>query len=1362
MSDPVPSSPPAKTAEPAAASPEDVFVFPASFAQRRFWFVDRYNPGTSAYCLPILLRLSGPLDAALLERALNEILRRHEVLRTTFSFREGEVVQVIVPVARLRLSRVDLSLLPESDRESRALTEARSESQRPFDLGQGPLFRAHLWRLSEGDHLLLLDMHHIVADGWSFSVLLRELSILYQAFREGRPSPLPELSLQYADFAQWQTESVGGPDLEEDQSYWKTALAGAPLVLELRTDRPRPPRQTFDGDYVTELLPGGLATQIKALSRREGVTPFMTLLAAYFTLLYRHTGQTDLIVGSPIANRSRAELEPLIGLFMNTLVLRADLSGNPKFRDLLARIGRVCVDAYTHQDVPLEKVVEDLKPERDPSRNPVFQTMFVHQKAFIQPFVAGDVRFEPIKAERGGSLTDLSLFVIERDDGYTAGIEHNTDLFDGSTIRRMLGHLRMLLQAVVENAELRIDEIPILTPAERHQLLVEWNQTASDSPAKCLHRLFEDSVEKNPDAPAVRFYGEEISYRELNRRSNRLAHHLVRLGVGPDTRVAICLDRCTEAVVAIIAILKTGGAYVPLDPAYPRESLAFMLEDAEPSVVLTHSRYEAAIPFSGTVLFLDVLAGTLEGGEAGNPEGHVDPDDLAYLIYTSGSSGRPKGTMVPHRAVVNYLTWCVGAYSVASGRGAPVQSSLAFDLTVTSLFAPLLCGGIVELLPQRPAGTALADALALEQTNPWSLVKTTPAELELVTRQLTPENVRGRVRTLVIGGESLPAKTVSFWRTHSPETRIFNEYGPTETVVGCAVYEVGDGTLSGPVPIGRPIANTRLYVLGPENQPVPIGVAGELCIAGAGVATGYRGRPELTDERFVPDPFGRPGSRMYRSGDFARYLPDGNLEFLGRRDLQVKLRGYRIELEEIEASLTMHSAVRGCAVLAREDVSGEKRLVAYVEAVSGAELHEWGLRAFLKEKLPGHMVPSTFQLLTELPRTPNGKVDRRALPAPGLGSREIEARGVLPRDSLEAKLAAIWEEVLGVSGIGVFDDYFDMGGHSLLAALLFSRIGESLERHLPLATIFEAPTISQLARKLREEGWSPPDSSLVMIQRGVAGRAPLFCVPGVGGNIVGYVDLARELGVDQPVYGLQARGLDGKREPFTCVEDMARHYITEMLALFPNGPFLLAGASFGGRVAFEMARQLDQSGHGVALVALFDAFAPRTAYSPAGVSRRRLRRSVERIAYHGKNLLFGSHRVRYVARKSRTLQRRIRSRLWRMVYKFYRKISRPLPLVLQDVREAGYLANREYAPGPYPGKVTLFRATVRSLADSETADMGWRQLAQGGVEIRAVSGDHVDMLIRPQVAFLAGQLHECMDAALASPSREEGLRTPGS
>ncbi|MGZ3457554.1 MAG: amino acid adenylation domain-containing protein, partial [Archangium sp.] len=897
-------------------------------------------------------------------------------------------------------------------------------------------------------------------------VLVRELGALYAAFTSGQSSPLPELTLQYADYAAWQREWLRAETLEVRLSYWSQQLQGAPRTLELPTDRPRPAVRRYSGASLPVRLSLELTEVVRTLARREGVTPFMVLLAAWQTLLSRYSGQDDISVGSPIAGRGRTELEGLIGFFVNTLVLRTRLGGDPTFRELLARVKETTLGAYAHQDLPFEKLVEELRPERDPSRPPLFQVMLDLQQDPLPELALPGLELRVLEVDRRTAKFDLTLFLTDSARGLTGSLEYDTDLFDGSTAARMLGHLRVLLEGITAHPEHRLSELPLLSDAERRQLLVEWNDTATDLPHHtCFHQLFEAQVAHTPEAVAVEDAGTRLTYRELDVRANQLAHHLRSLGVGPEVRVGLCVERSVEQVVGLLGVLKAGGAYVPLDPAQPADRLRYMLEDAATPVLITVERLAGTLPLKDERLVrLDAEAEALARQSARAPDSGVGPKHLAYVLYTSGSTGRPKGVMVPHGGLSNYLHWAVEFYGLREGNGAPVHSPLVFDLTVTSLLAPLAAGRTVWLLPEKAGAEGLTQALRARTG--YSLAKLTPAHWELVRQTLPAAEAEGRVGTLVVGGEALPPTSLGYWREHMRGTRLVNEYGPTETVVGCCVYEVpGHEAPRGPVPIGRPIANTRLYVLDARMRPVPVGVPGELYVGGWGVTRGYLGRPELTAEHFVPNPFGtQPGARLYRTGDLVRHRADGNLEYLGRLDLQVKLRGHRIELGEVEATLAQHPSVREVVVVVREDSPGDKRLVAYLQG-EGLESRE--LRSFLQRKLPEYMVPTAFVVLEALPLTSNGKVDRKALPAPE-AERLVEGTLAAPRTPAEELLAGIWARVLGVERVGIHDDFFELGGHSLLATQVVARIRDTFQVEVPLSLLFAAPTVARLAERMEE------------------------------------------------------------------------------------------------------------------------------------------------------------------------------------------------------------------------------------------------------------------------------------------------------
>ncbi|MBD2128007.1 non-ribosomal peptide synthetase [Microcoleus sp. ZQ-A2] len=1057
---------------------KDDASIPLSFAQTRLWFLDQLQPDTAIHTIPGAFRLKGLLNIAALQSSFNEIIRRHEALRTTFTTVEGQPVVAIAPaptdedaLSPYTLSVTDLRYLPDTEREVVAQKQAIEEIQQPFDLERGPLLRTTLLRLGEEEFILVLTIHHIVADGWALSLLIRELAVVYETFSTQKPmlqpaklSPLPELPIQYADFADWQRKWLQGEVLETQLSYWKQQLGGDLPVLQLPSDRPRPIRQTFQGKSKSFVLSQRLSRAIASLASSEGATLYMTLLAAFKVLLYRYTGQEDILVGSPIANRNRTETEGLIGVFVNTLVMRTQLDGNLSFRELLGRVREVVLGADAHQDLPFEKLVEELQPDRNTSHSPLFQVMFVLQNAPVESLVFSGLTLEPIVLDKGTAEYDLTLNISETREGIHCRVEYNTDLFDDTTIFRMMGHFQTLLEGIVMDCEQRISQLPLLTQMERDQLLVEWNDTQADYPKDaCIHQLFEAQVKRTPDAVAVVFEQQQLTYGQLNQRSNQLARHLKQLGVEPDVLVGICVERSLEMVVGLLGILKAGGAYVPLDPTYPQERLAFMLSDSQVSVLLTQRKLLPRLPkHEAHVICLDTDWEVTLAESEENFVSNAKPFNLAYVIYTSGSTGKPKGTIIPHQGVVNYLSWCTKAYSVADGCGAPVNSSIGFDATITSLFSPLLVGQKVVLLPEEQEIEALS-AVLCSQSN-FSLVKITPAHLEMLSQLLPSYEGTGRTRALIIGGEALLAKSLTFWRTNAPDTKLINEYGPTETVVGCCVYEVSTQTsLSGVVSIGRPIANTQIYLLDRHLQPVPIGVPGELHIGGDGLARGYLNRPELTHERFIPNPFSdKPGARLYKSGDLARYLPNGEIEYLGRIDHQVKVRGFRIELGEIEAVLSQHPAVRETVVVVREDEPGSKRLVAYAVLHPEQTLTITELRRFLEEKLPNYMVPTALVMLEELPLTPNGKVDRRTLPAPDTARPESESTFVPPRTPVEEVLAGIWSDVLRREPIGVDDNFFELGGDSILSLQIIFRANQAGFKLTP-KQLFGHQTIAELA-----------------------------------------------------------------------------------------------------------------------------------------------------------------------------------------------------------------------------------------------------------------------------------------------------------
>lgn len=1044
---------------------------PLSFAQQRMWFLDQLEPESPLYNIHMGIELSGPLNVPVLQRSIAEIMRRHEVLRTTFAVIDDRPVQVINKNAIFKLPVQDLRHLDESQRQLRVSACATEDARRRFDLTKGPLLRANLLRLGESEHVLLLTIHHIISDGWSVGVFVRELAALYEAYIAGRPSPLPELSIQYADFANWQRDWLQGERLEEQLSYWRTQLADAPPLLELPTDRPRPPLQSFKGAHETLLVSESLSRSLKELSRREGATLFMTVLAAFSTVLYRYSGRGDILVGTPIANRNRAETESLIGFFVNTLIFRTRISDDMTFRELLSEVREVALEAYAHQDLPFEKLVEELQPERSLSHSPVFQVMFDLQNAPMHDLELHGLHLTPLPFDSLMAKFDLVMTVGETDGRLSGQLEYNTDLFDAATIRRMARHLEHLLEAAVSNPDEQVSRLRLLSDDERRQILFDWNDTQAESDSTlCIHELFEQQAAAQPEALAVVLADERITYRELNDRADALAHHLRTLGVGPESLVGVSFERSVEAVVAILGVLKAGAGYVPLASNQPAERLSFMLADGDVRLLIMQQSLVEKLPGGFEIIGEELFAGfasslrlcvnravSRKDAEIAK-DAKVDPANLAYVIYTSGSTGTPKGVLVSHRNLV-HSTLARLRYYQEPVKSFLLLSPFAFDSSVAGVFWTLCQGGRL-IIPEEDSHADPAYLAELIERHSVSHLLGLPALYDLILRHSSPGQLSS-LRTVIVAGESCPPEVVQHHNVTLPHAALFNEYGPTEATVWSSVHRCDRSTDQRSVPIGRPVMNTQIYVLDAQLQPAPIGITGEVYIGGDGVARGYCNHPEQTAERFVPNPFSvRPGARLYRTGDLARFLADGNIEYVGRNDFQVKVRGYRIELGEIELALAQHPDVKEAAVLANE-----ARLIAYVV------LNEVGtakqLREFLKERLPEYMVPSSFVLLDALPLTTTGKVDRKTL----LKQIDVEAEEnyVAPRTPLEKVLAGVFSEVLSRERVSVNDSFFDLGGHSLLATQVLSRVREAFQLEMPLRKLFKAPTVAGLATAILED-----------------------------------------------------------------------------------------------------------------------------------------------------------------------------------------------------------------------------------------------------------------------------------------------------
>ncbi len=1340
---------------------------PLSFAQQRLWFLDQLEPGSSAYNMPAAYRLTGQLNITALEQSLNEIIRRHEVVRTNFPSVDGQPSQAIASTITLTLSLIDLRDHPETEREALAQRYAIEEAQQSFNLAAEPLFRVKLLRLGQAEYVLLLTMHHIVYDGWSYDIFFRELATLYDAFSSGKPSPLPKPPIQYADFAVWQREWLSGEVLEAQLNYWKQQLGGDLPVLQLPTDYPRPPIQTYRGAQQSLELPPGLSKLLKTLCQQEGTTLFMVLLATFEILLSRYSGQEDIIVGTPIAGRNRLEIEGLIGLFVNTLVLRTDLSGNPSFRELLERVREVALGAYAHQDLPFDKLVEELQPERDLSRTPLFQVWFNLVNLADNPLYLSGLTVEPFTIKGTSSKFDLTLYIREQDQGIRLDLVYNAELFAPERIAEMLAQFHHLLIQIVAQPEERIARFSLVTPTAK-LLLPDPSQVLASKDEEPIQVHFSRQAQRVPGKLAVVDIQVAWTYKELDTRSNQLANYLLNHGIEGQDIVAIYGHRSALLVWAILGVLKAGAAFVILDPAYPTTRLINCLRlakpwgwlqlEATPSLPAELKEFLRTLP-SGCSLQLSQTS-VLKGYSTNNPEVAVDPDTLAYVAFTSGSTGMPKGIKGTHRPLSHFLKWHCQTFSLNPLDRFSLLSGLSHDPLLRDIFTPLWLGATLCIPEQQDIEMPgrLAEWMRQQKV---SIAHLTPAMGQILEETPSTPSKIPSLRYVFFGGDLLTKHDVARIHQLAPEVTCVNFYGATETPQAMGYFVVPNpndrveesepASLKESISLGRGIADVQLLVLNTTQQLAGIGEVGEIYVRTPYLAQGYIRDETLTQEKFIINPFTQiTGDRLYKTGDLARYLPDSNIEFLGRLDHQAKIRGFRIELGEVESTLVQHSSVHQAIVTTREDVAGDKRLVAYIIPHPEQTPTIDELRGLLKQKLPDYMVPSAFVFLNALPLTPNGKVDRRALPTPEQARQEPEETFVAPHDDLELQLIKIWEKVLGIQPIGVQDNFFDLGGHSLLAIRLSVQIEKTFGKNFPLVTLFQSPTIEQLANILRSQGCDAPRDALVQLQCG-GNKPPLFCIYGIRL----YYDLARNLDPEQPVYGIYlqdevnlliAGTLEKQQTALISVQERATRYLKEIRTLQPVGPYFLAGECFGGVVAFEIAQLLHKEGEQVALLALFEALAP--GY------RKELPWS-KRVSFHLQYLLQEgpTYALKKLRKRISSSKDRLVGIISRVCGKFSPSLGRNLPSYLpevsSDIRLQLYSqAAKDYVPHPYPGKVILFRAIDQSKFETYYTDpKGWGELAEGGLEVHPVPGDHLGILKEPNVKILAAKLRSCLEQA---------------
>lgn len=1322
-------------------------ALPLSFAQENLWLFEQLNPGTPTYTTCRSGRIWGPLNEVAVEAVFNSILSRHESLRTSFRSVNGTPVQIVNPHSQYVMPIVDLGGLDERDREAMAFRLSNEDAQRPIDLAVAPVARVELLQLGPEEHVFVLGIHHVAYDLWSGGLLLEEIEQIYLALTKGEPLMLPPLSVQYADYAVWQRQWLQGEVLERQLSYWKGRLEGLSAApMEIPTDRPRPLIESMQGSSEYTIYSKHLAEGMNAMARREGVTEFMASLAIFQLLLHRYTGQDDIVVGSVIANRNRVELEGVVGFFDNTIVLRVDASGNPPFPEFLSRVREAALGAYANQHLPFEVLVQELQPERRSSRTPLIQAMFVYLLNYpaMEREVAG-LKVVPYNLNSGRAMFDLIFGIHETHRGIEGELNYNCDLFDSGTITRISGHYERLLDAVIANPRQRVDEIAMLSESERTQVLIEWNKTQRDYRVdRCLQQMFELQVERTPASIAVAFEEEGITYAELNRRANQIAHYLRKLGVGPEVRVAVCLYRSIDMLAGILGILKAGGAYVPLDPSYPPERMAYMVQDVAAPILLTQERVKEergqviATETSAQTVYLDANWDQIGQESMSNPAPIAAVDDLAYVIYTSGSTGLPKGVAITHRNAVSFLQWAHEAFPDNRLDGVLASTSVCFDLSIFELFLPLCFGGRVIL-----ADNVLALPKMAQRTE-VTLINTVPSAIrELLNGDGLPDSIK----VVNLAGEPLTTELSQQIYATCPVDDLYNLYGPSETTTYSTFARIA-AAKGRPPTIGQPIANTQCYVLDQECNLVPPAVPGELYIGGAGIARGYLNRPESTAERFVPDSLGlSPGARMYRTGDRLRWLADGNLEFLGRIDQQVKLRGFRIEPGEIEAVLSSHPSVREAVVIVREDPAQGRRLVAYVVAKGEPSMSTPELRSHLQSKLPEYMVPSAFVMLEELPRTPSGKLNRRALPAPGAVWAERGESYLAPRDDVEFQLIRIWEKLLDVKGIGIRDSFFDLGGYSLLGLRLMTYIQEQFGRHLLLGTLLENPTVERLASLLRQEVIDLERSALVPINPG-GSALPFFCVHPIGGNVLCYMELARQLGPERPFYGFQLpeSAKDGELD---TIEAMASHYLDHLREVQPDGPYRLGGWSMGGVVAFEMAQLLVGQGQRVELLALIDSFVPQSNSGVRNLDDRVFLESFidDLEGLSGKSIGLFVEGLQRVTIDDVLRQLLDRLRALDIVPVGFRlpELQRMFKLYSTNLR-----ALLTYEPRAYPAKAVLFRAEESTQEQNGDATLGWSKFILDGVEVHEIEADHYSLMAGSGVRLLAERLAEKLHQGIPS------------
>jgi amino acid adenylation domain-containing protein len=1311
---------------------------PLSFAQQRLWFLDRIEPNSSSYNIPETIGLTGELDLQILHRALDEIVAHHEVLRTNYLTTNGEAIQVIHPPRAVELEIVDLQQYSATEQDARVKQQIHQSSQKPFALATDLMLRCCLLQLAPDRYIFLATMHHIASDAWSMSLFWQQLGQVYNAFRTDKPNPLAPLSIQYADYAVWQREWLSSDVLAQQLTYWKQQLVNVNPVLELPTDYPRPAIQTYAGALSSIDLSPQLTADLQTLCRQSGTTMFMTLLTGFELLMSRHSGQEDFIIAAPIAGRNRPEVEGLIGFFVNTLLLNADLSGNPSFQTLLGRVRQVALSAYDHQDVPFEKLIEELNPRRDLTRNPLFQVLFNMLNIEHTNLNLNGLTVFPATIPELNSKFDLTLYVKEQDRKIQLDLTYNPDLFTPARMREMLQQFEYLLTQIVANPTLPIQSYSLVTPTAA--AILPDPRIALPQPAyPTIAQTVLDWADRSPSQAAIIQADDTWTYQQLATAAQDIAQLLRSHGVSTGDPVAVSGDRSFGLIASMLGVFLSGGVLVNLDPKLPEARQQLMLTTANAKWVLAVSNTALIANLAATakILTISPQTGDLKScdccadraSELALSPVNLTADAAAYIFFTSGTTGKPKGVLGSHQGLAHFLHWQRETFEIVPGDRAAQLTGLSFDVVLRDIFLPLASGATL-CLPPVTVDLTPASILPWMEQQQITLLHTVPTLVQSWLMNLPADVSLKTLRRIFFAGEPLTDRLLNCWRESFPAAgEIINLYGPTETTLAKCYYRVPAQIRAGIQPVGVTLPQTQALVLKPDRQLCGIGEAGEIAIRTPFRTKGYLNASEADRARFTVNGFrADPEDLIYYTGDRGRYLPDGTLEILGRIDRQIKIRGIRIEPGEIGGLLDRHPQIQATVVIAREDIPGDKRLVAYFVPKPNQLPTVRELRQFLKQQLPDYMVPSAFVMLTNFPLTTNGKIDSRALPLPERNDPESIATFQAPRDEFEIQLKKIWEQVLGVKSIGITDNFFELGGHSLLAVRLFSEIERVWSKQLPLATLFQAQTIEDLAGMIRNEGWSAPWSSLVTIQSGDDTKPPLFCIHPIGGNVLEYYQLAHELGRAQSVYGLQSLGLDGKQIPLRKIEEMAAHYIQEMRTVQPQGPYFLVGYSFAGLVVYEMAQQLDRQGEKVGLLALLDRTAPNFSKI-----RPSLRESIE---IHTYNLQQLNTQGRWKYIRSRIGYKLVHQGNYReyMIGQWHEALS---PDYI-NVFDANLQASSNYQAQIYTGQLTLFRCQIQPLNQALSPDLGWSKFVGTNLKIYDLPSIHSEVLKEPvSIKFIA-------------------------